>query len=85
MPLAGLRDGIITMFTVYYAKVPGQSNALTNPVACANTLTLSGLCPVNMNRTLAPVLNLFSLNVSPLEKFVNYSFQVCVYGQWGSA
>ncbi len=51
-PAAGLRNGIVTMFTVYFGKVPGQPNAAATPVPCSNPLVAGDLCPINVNRTL---------------------------------
>ncbi len=70
-PAAGLRNSIVTMFTVYFGKVPGQPNAAATPVPCSNPLVAGDLCPINVNRTLTPsVLNLFSLNIGVLEKYI---------------
>jgi len=72
LPIPEDRDGVITSFTLYYSRVPGQFNANASALGCAQPLTADG-CPIVITRSGDGP---YSFNVQFLEKYIRYAFQV---------
>ena len=74
LPIPMDRNGVITQFSLYYSRIPGQFNEATLPMSCS-TPTVNG-CQILLTRS-GP--GPYSINVQFLEKYIRYSFRVTAF------